>query len=90
MLKNCIDFCECITTNIYFKLFVVSILGTILTFVDDIDVFYNKLISICAMFLLILMSFTHLEEFGTILLLTLLTILNVNLVLKNKKDKITK
>jgi hypothetical protein len=84
MLSN--DFCACITTNIQFKFFFVLIFGIILTFIDNIDVLRNKYALSAVLFLLIIMSFTHLEEIGSVILVMILFVLLYNIVYTTKQN----
>lgn len=74
-----LEFCSCITTNLYFKIFVAGIFGIALTFVDDIDVLHSKTAILSILMVLILMTYTHLEEFGTVLLLLSLFVILQNI-----------
>lgn len=81
-----LDFCACITSNLYFKIFVVTILGLILTFVDEIDIFKSQYVLYITLTILVLMSFTNIHEFGAILLLVMLAALNYNMILHNTNN----
>lgn len=78
-----LDFCACITTNMYFKIFVVTVLGLMITFVDEIDVLKEKHVLYAIVGLLILMTFTNLQEYGAILLLVMLVALSYNITLNS-------
>lgn len=67
----------------YFKIFVVTVLGLMITFVDEIDVLKEKHVLYAIVGLLILMTFTNLQEYGAILLLVMLVALSYNITLNS-------
>lgn len=74
-----LEFYSCITTNLYFKVFVAIIFGLALTFVQEIDALHSKQATILILMILLLMTFTHLDEFGAVLLLTALFAIILNI-----------
>lgn len=74
-----LDFCDCITTHIYFKVFFVGIIGLVLTFAHEIAVLRSKAALWTILFVLLMMVYTHTEECGALVLLVVLFILSYNL-----------
>lgn len=73
------DFCACITSNVYFKVFFVLIVGLILTFAHQVEVLQSKLALVVVLGVLILMTLTQSDECGAIVLLGVLFVLTYNL-----------
>lgn len=74
-----LDFCACITSNLYFKAFFVFIVGLMLTFAHQVDVLQSKLALIAVLCVLVIMTLTHSDECGAIILLAILFIITYNL-----------
>lgn len=72
------NFCDCITKHFYFKVFVVFLLSMLLTFVDDVNIFYIKNIFVVFLFVFALVMMTGSCEFGTLVLLVMLIVLIYN------------
>lgn len=83
-----IGFISCVTSNVYFKTLVVIVLGLTITFIDEIEVLHNKTVVIALLFLTLLLSTTHLDELGAIILVVILMILIFNIE-RNKKENTT-
>ena len=82
-----LDFCSCITNNLYFKVFFVIVFGLVLTFVHEIDFLHNKIALAVILFVMLMMLFTHADEFGVILFLIALFVLTYNISINYKKKK---
>ncbi len=80
------ELCNCILTNIYFKVFFVTIFASVLTFVDEIDFLQNKFIIVVLITLFVLLLFTQDCDRGAIILVVSLLILCVNNVGVHQKD----
>ena len=84
-----INYIHCISSNHYFKFFVVIILGLVITFIEDIKILHSKPSLIILLILIITMSFTYLDELGSILFLIIIFVLSFSLnktkSLKNAK-----
>ena len=82
-----VDFCACVTTNLYFKFFVATILGLTLTFATELSVLRKPFVLFSILVLFLLMSFTHMDELGTIVLLFVLFTLSFNMYYADKAKK---
>lgn len=80
------NYLACITSNVYFKFLVVLVFGLVITFVDKIVVLHDKKVFIGLLIILLLFSWTHLEELGAIILLIVLLMLLYNIQLNKKRD----
>lgn len=80
-----LDFCACITSNLYFKVFFVFIVGLVLTFAHQIEVLQTKLALVMVLIVLVLMTMTNSDECGAIVLLAILFIITYNLNVNYKK-----
>jgi hypothetical protein len=81
------EFCACITTNMHFKFFFVLIFGIVLTFIENIDILKNQYALSAILLLLIMMSYTHLEELGSVILLMILFVLLFNIIAAEQSKK---
>lgn len=73
------EFCACLTTNPYYKVFVVTVLGLAITFIEDLDALHTQWVGMSVLLVFLIMCFsTQQEEFGTILLLLVLCVLIYN------------
>lgn len=79
------NYFACITSNIYFKFLVVLVLGLVITFIDKIDVLHDKRTFLGLLLIVLLFSWTHLEELGATILLLVLLMLVFNIQLKKQK-----
>ncbi len=82
-----LDFCDCITTHIYFKVFFVGIIGLVLTFAHEIVVLRSKAALWTVLLVLLMMVYTHKDECGALILLVLLFVLSYNLNIKEHSNK---
>jgi hypothetical protein len=82
-----LDFCSCITSNLYFKVFFVFIVGLILTFAHQVEILQSKLALVVVLLVFVLMTMTHTDECGAIVLLGILFVLTYNLNTNYKKIK---
>jgi hypothetical protein len=83
-----IGFLSCITSNVYFKILFVIVLGLTITFVDEIEVLHNKGVVIALLCIALLLSSTHLDELGAVILVIILMILVFNIE-RNKQREMT-
>lgn len=79
-----IDYIHCMSNNYYFKFFVVIILGLVITFIEDIKILHSKLSLSILLIVILIMSFTYLDELGSILFLIIIFVLSFNLYKKSK------
>lgn len=79
-----VEFCSCITANLYFKIFAAMTVGLVLTFIDEIELLHSKQAVTGVLVIALLMSYSHLDEFGAVLLLIALFIIMYNIQLTNK------
>ena len=73
-----ISFCDCICEHIYFKVFVVFVLSILITFCDEIDVLYERYMLYIFVVVFLLMLITKSDDYGTLILLTVLIVLISN------------
>lgn len=85
------DFCSCITSHIYFKLFFVLVFGILISFADEIEVLKHKASLYVILIVLLMTILTHMDNYGNgvIMLLMILFIITYNIQMKEKlfKDK---
>lgn len=81
------DFISCITTNLYFKLFVITILGLTLTFINDVTILHNKYSLLMILLAVLVVLFTQEHEFGTVVLLIALFVLALNMTYVNHQQQ---
>jgi chromate transport protein ChrA len=81
-----LNYVSCITSNIYFKVLAVMVFGLMITFVDEIEVLQDKRTLLLLLFVVLLFSWTHIEELGAVILLIILLVLVYN-VQHNKKKQ---
>lgn len=73
------EFCACLTKNPYYKVFVVTVLGLAITFIDDLDALHSRWVEMSVLLVFLIMCFSmQQDEFGTILLLLVLCVLVYN------------
>lgn len=84
-----LDFYQCITSHIYFKLFFVLIFGIIITFADDIDILKQKISLYVILIVLLMTILTQMDNYGygVIMLLMIIFIITYNIQL-NKRKKV--
>lgn len=82
-----LDFCACITSNLYFKVFFVFIIGLILTFAHQVEILQSKIALVSVLVVLVVMTLTQSDECGAIVLLGVLFVLTYNLNVSYKKIK---
>jgi hypothetical protein len=72
------SFCDCVSNHIYFKVIAVFVMSLLITFVDDIDIFYEKGMLILFILIFVLSMSIHTDDVGTLILLTVIIILIYN------------
>jgi cell division protein FtsW (lipid II flippase) len=76
-----VEFCSCITGNMYFKVFVAVVLGLVLTFAHDLPLLQKRGTFAVVFVVFLLLLFMHLEEeLGSILLLFVLLMVMYNTI----------
>jgi intracellular septation protein A len=80
------DFCSCITSHIYFKILFVLVFGILITFAHEVEFLRNKISLYIILVILLMMSFTHTDEPGSIIFLLILFILAYNIKLNHKNN----
>jgi hypothetical protein len=75
------SFCDCITRHTYFRVVLVFVLSLMITFVDDIDVLYNKTVLLLFIGMFVISLFIQ-NDIGTLVLLTIIIIMVYNNTLK--------
>ncbi len=80
------NYVGCISSNVYFKVLAVIILGLVITFVDEIDVLQDKRALVVLLLVVLLFSWTHIEELGAVILLVMLLVLVYNVQHNKRKD----
>lgn len=83
-----LDFYQCITSHIYFKLFFVLIFGIIITFADDIDILKQKASLYIILIVLLMTILTQMDNYGygVIMFLMIVFIITYNIQLNEKKS----
>lgn len=80
------EFCACLMQNLYYKVFVVTVVGLAITFIEDLDALHTRWVGMSVLFLFLIMSFCmQQDDFGTILLLLILCLLVYNMVYTKKR-----
>jgi len=84
-----LDFYQCITSHIYFKMFFVLVFGIIITFADDIEILKQKTSLYVILIVLLMIVLTQMDNYGygVIMLLMILFIITYNIQLTNKDYK---
>jgi cell division protein FtsW (lipid II flippase) len=80
------EFCACLTQNPYYKVFVVTVLGLAITFIEDLDALHNQWVGMSVLCVFLIMCFCmQQDDFGTILLLLILCVLVYNMDYTRKR-----
>lgn len=82
-----LNFCQCITSHLYFKLLFVFVVGLILTFAEQIALLQSKLTLFSVLFVMFMMIFTNSDECGAIVLLAILFVIIYNLNIHHQHSK---
>jgi hypothetical protein len=75
------SFCDCITRHTYFRVVLVFVLSLIITFVDDIDILYNKTVLLLFIGMFVTSLFIY-NDVGNLVLLTVIIVMVYNNTLK--------
>ena len=81
-----LNYFACIISNVCFKFLVVLVFGLVITFIDKVEVLHDKRAFIGLLVIVLLFSWTHLEELGAVILLIVLLMLVYNIQLNKEVD----